>query len=55
MAYQKALDLTENRFNGGLSSRAEVAQARTQLETTRAQDIDVGVAAGDHSSTPSRC
>jgi NodT family efflux transporter outer membrane factor (OMF) lipoprotein len=41
--YQRALDLTQNRFNGGLSSRAEVAQARTQLETTRAQDIGVGV------------
>lgn len=43
VAYQRALDLTLNRFNGGLSSRAEVAQARTQLETTRAQDIGVGV------------
>jgi NodT family efflux transporter outer membrane factor (OMF) lipoprotein len=42
-AYQKALDLTQNRYNGGLTSRAEVAQARTQLETTRAQDIGVGV------------
>ena len=44
VAYQKALDLTQNRFDGGLSSGSEVAQARTQLETTRAQDIDVGVA-----------
>jgi NodT family efflux transporter outer membrane factor (OMF) lipoprotein len=43
VSYQKALDLTQNRFDGGLSSRAEVAQARTQLETTRAQDIGVGV------------
>jgi NodT family efflux transporter outer membrane factor (OMF) lipoprotein len=43
VAYQKALDLTSNRFEGGLSSRAEVAQAKTQLETTRAQDIGVGV------------
>jgi NodT family efflux transporter outer membrane factor (OMF) lipoprotein len=43
VAYQKALDLTQNRFDGGLASRAEVAQARTQLETTRAQDIGVGV------------
>lgn len=39
VAYQKALELTENRYDGGLSTRAEVAQARTQLETTRAQDI----------------
>ena len=44
VAYRKALELTQNRFNGGLSSRAEVAQARTQFETTRAQDIGVGVA-----------
>jgi NodT family efflux transporter outer membrane factor (OMF) lipoprotein len=44
VAYQKALDLTQNRYQGGLSARAEVAQARTQLETTRAQDIGVGVA-----------
>jgi len=44
VAYQKALELTQNRFDGGLSSRAEVAQARTQLETTRAQDVGVGVA-----------
>jgi NodT family efflux transporter outer membrane factor (OMF) lipoprotein len=43
VAYQRALDLTQNRFNGGLTSRAEVAQARTQLETTRAQDIGLGV------------
>jgi NodT family efflux transporter outer membrane factor (OMF) lipoprotein len=43
-AFQKALELTQNRFNGGLSSKAEVAQARTQLETARAQEIGVGVA-----------
>jgi NodT family efflux transporter outer membrane factor (OMF) lipoprotein len=43
VAYQKALDLTQNRYAGGLSSKAEVAQARTQLETTRAQDIGVEV------------
>ena len=44
IAYQKALELTQNRFNGGLAAGAEVAQAQTQLETTEAQDIDVGVA-----------
>jgi NodT family efflux transporter outer membrane factor (OMF) lipoprotein len=42
-AYQKALNLTQHRYDGGLSSKAEVAQARTQLETTRAADIGVGV------------
>jgi NodT family efflux transporter outer membrane factor (OMF) lipoprotein len=41
--YQQAFDLNENRFEGGLSSEVEVQQALTQLETTRAQAIDVGV------------
>jgi NodT family efflux transporter outer membrane factor (OMF) lipoprotein len=44
LAYQRAMELTERRYEGGLSSRAEVAQARTQLETARAQDVGVGVA-----------
>jgi len=43
-SYQTALDLTEHRYNGGLVSAVDVAQARTQLETTRAQAYDVGVA-----------
>ncbi len=42
--YQKALELTESRYHGGVASAADVAQAETQLETTRAQAIDVGVA-----------
>lgn len=42
--YQQALDLIENRFAGGLASDLEVQQAKTQLETTAAQAIDVGVA-----------
>jgi len=41
--YEQALQLIENRFAGGLASDLEVEQARTQLETTRAQAIDVGV------------
>jgi NodT family efflux transporter outer membrane factor (OMF) lipoprotein len=41
--YQQALELNENRFAGGIASEVEVEQARTQLETTRAQAIDVGV------------
>jgi NodT family efflux transporter outer membrane factor (OMF) lipoprotein len=44
VAYEKALQLTQNRFNGGVASRAEVAQAQTQLNQTQAQDIDLGVA-----------
>jgi NodT family efflux transporter outer membrane factor (OMF) lipoprotein len=40
-AYERALQLTQNRYNGGLASAADVAQAETQLETTRAEAIDV--------------
>lgn len=42
--YQQALDLNEERYSGGLGSEVEVEQARTILETTRAQLVDVGVA-----------
>ena len=42
-AYQKAVDLTINRFNGGVASKADVAQAQTQLASTRAQLTDLGV------------
>ena len=42
-AYRKALDLTTNRYNQGVASGVDVAQAQTQLETTRAQAIDLGV------------
>jgi NodT family efflux transporter outer membrane factor (OMF) lipoprotein len=42
--YQKALDFNQNRFEGGLASGAEVAEARTQLEAVRAQSVDVGAA-----------
>jgi len=43
VSYQKALDLTQTRYRGGLASAVDVAQAQTQLETTRAQSIDVEV------------
>jgi NodT family efflux transporter outer membrane factor (OMF) lipoprotein len=42
-SYAQALQLTQNRFRGGLSSAADVAQAETQLETTRVQAVDLGV------------
>jgi NodT family efflux transporter outer membrane factor (OMF) lipoprotein len=42
--YEQALQLNEDRYNGGIASEVEVEQARTILETTRAQAIDVGVA-----------
>jgi NodT family efflux transporter outer membrane factor (OMF) lipoprotein len=43
-SFQKALELTQNRFQGGIASQADVAQAETVLETTRAQAVDVAVA-----------
>jgi NodT family efflux transporter outer membrane factor (OMF) lipoprotein len=42
-AYTDNLELTENRFKGGVAPRADVAQARTQLDTTLVQDTDVTV------------
>ena len=39
-AFQKALELTQNRYKGGVASQVDVAQAQTQLETTRALAID---------------
>src|SRR6266852_4907385 len=42
--YEQAYQLTDTRFKGGLASEVEVQQAKTQLETARAQAIDVGVA-----------
>ena len=41
--YEQALQLNQSRFEGGVGSEVEVEQARTQLETTRAQATDVGV------------
>jgi NodT family efflux transporter outer membrane factor (OMF) lipoprotein len=42
-AYSDNLELTLNRFKGGVAPRADVAQAQTQLDTTRVQDTDVTV------------
>jgi NodT family efflux transporter outer membrane factor (OMF) lipoprotein len=42
--YEQAFQLNEDRYQGGLASEVEVEQARTILETTRAQMVDVGVA-----------
>lgn len=42
-AYQRTLDVTRNRYAGGVSARVDVAQAETQLKTTQVQAIDLGV------------
>ena len=42
-AFTAALQLTVNRFEGGAAPKSDVAQAQTQLETTRVQATDVAV------------
>lgn len=42
-AYQSALELTQQRFNGGLALQSDVTQAEAQLEQTRVQRSDVNV------------
>jgi NodT family efflux transporter outer membrane factor (OMF) lipoprotein len=41
---ESQLDLTRRRLEGGVATEADVAQALTQLETVRAQLVDLGVA-----------
>ena len=41
--FQKSLDLTKNRYARGVASKADVLLAETQLKTTEAQAIDIGV------------
>jgi NodT family efflux transporter outer membrane factor (OMF) lipoprotein len=42
-AYADALQLTENRFEGGAAPRSDVAQAKTQLDGAQVQDTDITV------------
>ena len=43
-SYQDYVKLTQDRFNSGVASGSDVAQAQTQLNTARAQLIDFDVA-----------
>jgi NodT family efflux transporter outer membrane factor (OMF) lipoprotein len=45
-SYSSALALVQHRFDGGIASDLELAQAETQLETTQAQLVDLGVRRG---------
>jgi NodT family efflux transporter outer membrane factor (OMF) lipoprotein len=42
-AYNKALELTDNRFEGGAAPKSDVAQARTQLQVAQVLDTDIMV------------
>jgi len=43
LAYQDSLKLTQAQFDAGMASDQDVAQAETQLNTTRAQATDLGI------------
>jgi NodT family efflux transporter outer membrane factor (OMF) lipoprotein len=49
-AFQSALQLTEDRYNGGASPLSDVTQARTQVEAAQvaATDVDIQRAAYEH-------
>jgi len=42
-AYGRALELTQNRYNAGVAAKADVIAAQTQLKSTRASVVDLGV------------
>ncbi len=42
-AYERSLQITRNRYEAGVSGRSDVALAETQLRSTQAQAIDLGV------------
>lgn len=41
-AYRRTLEVTRNRYAGGVSARVDVAQAETQLKNAQMQAIDLG-------------
>jgi NodT family efflux transporter outer membrane factor (OMF) lipoprotein len=43
VAYERSLQITSNRYEAGVAGRVDVAQAETQLKSTQAQLIDLGV------------
>ena len=42
-AFQRTLTLTQNQYAAGVAAKVDVIQAQTQLKTTQAQAIDLGV------------
>ena len=42
-AYKKTLKITQNRYRAGIAAKADIVQAETQLESTKAQAINLGV------------
>jgi NodT family efflux transporter outer membrane factor (OMF) lipoprotein len=48
LAYKNALQLTEDRYNGGASPLSDVTQARTLLQTAQVQATDVDIQRADY-------
>jgi NodT family efflux transporter outer membrane factor (OMF) lipoprotein len=42
-AYRRSLEISQNKYQVGVAARSDVILAQTQLDSTRAQMIDVGV------------
>jgi NodT family efflux transporter outer membrane factor (OMF) lipoprotein len=42
-AFQRSLDLTQNRYNAGVAARSDVVQAEAQLQAAQVQAVDIGV------------
>ena len=42
-AYQRSLELTQNRYKAGVAARVDVVQAEVQLKSAQASLIDIGV------------
>jgi NodT family efflux transporter outer membrane factor (OMF) lipoprotein len=40
-AFQKSLTITQNKYNAGVAAKADVLQAKTQLETAEASQVDL--------------
>ena len=40
-AYGKSLTITQNKYNAGVAAKADVLQAKTQLETAQASQVDL--------------
>lgn len=43
VAYERSQQITRNRYEAGVAGRSDVVQAETQLRSTQAQAIDLGV------------
>ncbi|CAB3778871.1 efflux transporter outer membrane subunit [Pararobbsia alpina] len=44
VAYQKSLELTQNRYRQGVAARSDVLQAQTQLQSAQASAVNNGIA-----------